>query len=346
MQKPEAVAIESITWGEEFFVQLPSNSPQLPVAVRFVDQNYWKIFPFFFKQGIPFTEEDVESGIRTAVISETTARKIFGRIDVEGDYFSLNFNQYRVAGVVKDPSFAISRSYANVWVPYTLSPTVYDVWGPNQSMGANSVYLLAPSKGTVEDVKKEAGENVRKYATGFPEGDEFSLNGQPDRHWQSIFRFGSTGNPDFTVVVLIHLLILLILLIIPAVSLSGMIDSRMERRIAESGVRRAFGAPNRAILLQVLGENMLFTLLGGGVGLLFSYLIILIGRNRIMELGQMTVEVPVEGTSMAFTPGMLLNLPVFMMALLICILLNLLSATIPAWKASRKQIVYSLNSKQ
>ncbi|MCD8179068.1 MAG: FtsX-like permease family protein [Tannerellaceae bacterium] len=248
--------------------------------------------------------------------------------------------------MVKDPSYAISRTYANIWIPYTLSPDGQDAWDSNLSLGLNHVYLLASSKSSVAAVKKEAEENVRKFSATFPDGHTFSLNGQPDKHWQSIFRFYSNQTPDFTAVLLTHLLIFLILLTIPAISLSGMIDSRMERRLAECGVRRAFGAPNGVILRQIIGENMLFTLLGGVLGLLFSYIILLFARNRIMEMGQTFIDLPVEGTDITFTPGMLLNLPVFGITLVVCVLLNLLAATVPAWKASRKEIVYSLTSKQ
>ena len=53
-----------------------------------------------------------------------------------------------------------------------------------------------------------------------------------------------------------------------------MADSRMERRLAEMGIRRAFGAPVKTLMLQILSENFLFTLIGGFAGLLFSYLLL------------------------------------------------------------------------
>jgi putative ABC transport system permease protein len=89
---------------------------------------------------------------------------------------------------------------------------------------------------------------------------------------------------------------------------------------------------------------MLFTLLGGLVGLLFSYLLILVSSSWIMELGQRFVNMPPADTEVVFTPGMLLNLPVFGMALAVCLILNLLSAIIPAWKVSHQAIVHSLNT--
>ena len=65
-------------------------------------------------------------------------------------------------------------------------------------------------------------------------------------------------------------IILFILLLVPALNLSGITLSRMRRRMAELGVRRAFGATQGTILWQVLSENMVLTLLGGLLGLAMS----------------------------------------------------------------------------
>lgn len=119
----------------------------------------------------------------------------------------------------------------------------------------------------------------------------------------------------------------------------------MERRLAEMGVRRAFGARTGTLIWQILSENMLFTLLGGVLGLLFSYLILILGGNWLIMLGSNYVAPPPEGVDVVFTPSMLLNLHVFCIALGICLLLNVLSALIPAWRASRREIVYSLYNK-
>ena len=39
----------------------------------------------------------------------------------------------------------------------------------------------------------------------------------------------------------------------------------MKKRMEELGIRKAFGAQNRTLLLQILYENLLLTLLGGSI---------------------------------------------------------------------------------
>ena len=330
----------------ERYVQSVGSDNQWPVVVKYIDHNFWRVFPFRFVGGKPFTEADWRSGIYTAVITETLSRKVFGTIEAEGQYINLDFRPYRVAGVVKDASMITSSTYADMWIPFTLMPDYLREFGEENTVGPFAAYLLAPSATTkdIETVKREAQENVRKYNSSMPENVEFSISSQPDLYWQSLFRINKM-DVDFLRIGMIYGLIFLVLLLVPAINLSGMTDSRIERRLAELGVRRAYGAQNMQLLRQILYENMFFSFLGGITGLLGSYLFIIIGRSWIMQIGQNISFLPPEGTEVVLTPGMLLNVPVFLIALAICFLMNLLSAFVPAWRASKRDIVHSLNSK-
>jgi putative ABC transport system permease protein len=339
-----AEAVTALTKGSENYVQPDESKEQLPVVVEYVDTKFWTVFPLHFINGKPFTDADFRSAIPTAVIAESLAKWLFGATDVTGKQVSLDFRFFRVCGVVEDVSYITEQTYAQLWIPYTVNPQHKETFGNGGALGEMKAYILAPSSGDVERVRQEAIENISRYNQTLKDV-EFTVNGQPDYHWQSIFRSWSSDAPDFNKILLQYGLIFFILLLVPAVSLSGMTDSRMERRMAEMGVRRAFGAPVRILMGQIITENFLFTVLGGLIGLLSSWLLILLGRNWIMQLGQSFVNPPPEGTDVALTPSMLLNLPVFAIALGICFLLNLLSALIPAWQYSHREIVHSLNAK-
>lgn len=347
IKNAEAVGVVWKGWGkEENYVQTSVNNEQMPVTVKWVDDLFWKVFSFRFVEGKSFTQEDFQSGMKTAVISESMARKLFGKDQAVGQYVSLNYIPYRVCGVVKDVSFVTNTTYAQLWIPYTNIPHWNETFG-EKTLGDLNAYILAPSVSEVENIRNEALENIQRYNHSLGDKIEFIMNGQPDRYWQSLFRVSSREEVDFTKIIVQYCLIFFILLLVPAVSLSGMADSRMERRLTELGVRRAFGAPVGTLMKQILSENLLFTLVGGAVGLLFSYLFIILASDWIMQVGgRGFIEIPPEGTTVVFTPTMLLNFPVFGIALAVCFLLNLLTAFIPAWKASRKEIVYSLNPKQ
>ena len=54
----------------------------------------------------------------------------------------------------------------------------------------------------------------------------------------------------------------------------------MQQRISELGVRKAFGATRGVLIRQILNENLVLTLIGGVVGLVFSYLAV----RSVLEL--------------------------------------------------------------
>lgn len=78
------------------------------------------------------------------------------------------------------------------------------------------------------------------------------------------------SEPNVRELVMKYVIIVLVLLLIPAINMSGITQSQMRKRMAEIGVRKAFGATRSELLTQVLYENLLQTLLGGVLGL-FSH---------------------------------------------------------------------------
>ena len=345
LQNAEAVSAIYKPWGGSHYIQPAGSKEQIPVTVNYIDNDFWKVFSFRFLSGAPFTEADFQSGIHTVVISESTAKRYLGTVDAVGMYISLNFLQYRVCGVVKDVSFVTPVTYAQLWIPYTVNPE-YKMSFAEDLLGFFRLYILASSAGDIGKIKEEVLENLRKLNNTIPDNYELRLQGQPDRHWESTFRFWSNDFPDFNKILLQYSLIFLILLLVPGISLSSMIDSRMERRLPEMGIRRVFGSPVKNLMIQIFSENFLFTLLGGLAGLLFSYILILISSDWIMTIGQGLVTLPADGGTVVFTPEMLINIPVFLIALGVCFILNILAAFIPAWRASHKEIIHSLNAKQ
>ena len=79
----------------------------------------------------------------------------------------------------------------------------------------------------------------------------------------------------------------------------------------------------------ILGENLLITLAGGILGFLFSVAFAWVAADTLFTNHYFT------NTETGITPWMLLDGNVFLFALGFCFILNLLTASIPAWRASR-----------
>src|SRR5436305_13749957 len=68
----------------------------------------------------------------------------------------------------------------------------------------------------------------------------------------------------------IFIVLALLFMTLPALNLVTLNLSRILERAPEIGVRKAFGAPKRALIAQFVTENVFLTLLGGALGFVFT----------------------------------------------------------------------------
>lgn len=316
----------------------------LPAGVKMTadkietDEAFWKIFQFRFLDGKPFTGSDVQSGLPRVVIAASVARRLFGRTDVTGQHLELNHVDFRVCGVVADVSMLATDAYAQVWIPYTAGDAEANSWGYNL-MGPMRAVILAHSRTDFPAIRQEC-ERLRQKYNDAQDGVEVFYRGQPDTQFTHLYRTWSQ-EPDIQGVVLRYVVVILILLIVPAINLSSMTLSRMRKRMAEIGVRKAFGATANELMRQVFLENLLLTCLAGLLGLLLSYAATFVLNGFLF--GNSTNAYYSGETTL--TAGTLLSPWIFLVAFAFCLMMNLLSAGIPAWRASRMNIVESINGK-
>lgn len=329
------------------FVQPADRSGDFPVVVRLTDPGFFRIYSFRFLEGQAFTQSDLASGIRTAVITDGLARRLFGSAEgVVGRSFSLNYTDYRVCGVVRDASYLTPGSYSQVYLPYTVSDGYEKGKYGIPYLGAFSLTFLTKDDAQAKALHAEIEELVRKENLIHKDEWQLTIWEQPTSHLLSAFQSAASQEFDTWATVRYLLLVLLVLLLVPALNLSGMIASRMENRLVEMGVRKSFGAGRGRLLSQVMWENLLLTVLGGALGLVVAWLVLYVCREWVFTvLDAWPAAVP-EGTEVRVSGEMLFAPAVFLAALLLCVALNLLSALIPAWHSLRKPIVYSLNEKR
>ncbi|WP_072530767.1 ABC transporter permease [Bacteroides ilei] len=302
------------------------------------DEDFWQVFQFRFLDGKPFTAADLNSGLPRAVIAASVARRLFGRTDVSGQHIELNYVDFQVCGVVADVSMLATDSYAQVWIPYTAGDAEANSWGYNL-MGPMRAVILAHSRTDFPAIRQEC-ERLRQKYNDAQDGVEVFYRGQPDTQFTHLYRTWSQ-EPDIQGVVLRYVVVMLILLIVPAINLSSMTLSRMRKRMAEIGVRKAFGATANELMQQVFWENLLLTCVAGLLGLLLSYAATYLLNGFLF--GNSTNAYLSGETSL--TASALLSPWIFMAAFIFCLLMNLLSAGIPAWRASRMNIVEAINGK-
>lgn len=310
------------------------------IDLRQTDDVFWRIFDFAFIVGKPYDKAIFDAGQPMAVVTESVAHLLFGTTQAVGREFLLGHAPYRVCGVVKDVTTLATNAYGQVWVPFTSTDLILDTWDDNH-MGMMSVTLMAHSRSDFAAIRRECDRRRMEYNTLLSkDGYRLIYRNRPYDQEKAAAAFDVSAEPDLRTVRRQRIIIFVILLLVPAINLGSMTQSRLRQRIAEIGVRRAFGSTRLEMMGQIIAENLIVTLLAGTLGLLMSVAFAYLGNSVLFaqEFSD-TLNPPQVDASI------LLHTSTFLWALLFCFVMNLLSSGLPAWKASRVGIVNALSGR-
>lgn len=304
---------------------------------RPTDHNYFNIYQYNFLKGRPFSCEEFESGMKRVVISEKVARSCYGGAEeAMGQTLMINFEAYEVCGVVEDVSSLLRTSYADIWVPYS-SLKWYPWPGTEDTMGDFDVLLLKNPSNDYDKVVAEVEESFNRFNAGLSEG-KIELQSPVRTHL--IWAMGGLINIKDMGHLAINIgLILGILLLVPALNLSSITVSQMRNRISEIGIRKAYGAIRRDIINQIIIESMILTVIGGMIGVISSYALIKATTEMLLSSRFSDLS-----SSSYLSIDMVLSPVFFLYAIIFCLILNLMSALIPAWKASKITIINAIRT--
>ena len=296
-----------------------------------VDHEFWNIYDYKFISGTPFDKETIEAGINTAILTESAARRIFKEVDVAGREIDIDNIPYTVKGVVENQYPLLPDGNIDVFINF--SPK--NEKDKDNIFGHTNLRLLMKEGVDAEHIKKQVEKRYDDFNRELAkEGTRVQYHQQPYTAEEMTDSFGSNNDPNLKVRKRGKALVYIILLLLPAINLSSMTRSRLNSRVSEIGVRRAFGAKKTSIISQIFTENFILSLGGGLMGLFFSILFLLflsgyfITNYDIMTGGSLAI--------VSVTPVIwhIFDWATFFIAIGACLVLNILSATIPAWKAS------------
>lgn len=330
MKTPEYISAMNMYFSDSKTpVNVEGVADYIPFCIRSIDASFWKIFSFSFIEGSGFSEEDFKAGINNVVLSETTVKKLFKGEKALGKTIQIGFQNYKVTGIVKDVSPVFKYAGGDIWKPYTAHGN--NIFGIVVLLTAKDKKDFPKIIAEVRDLEKKFGIDHSPWML-YLKGPESQKVNTLDTYGSNIEEVEESLKIENRKMILIFL----ILLVIPALNLSGFSLSIIKKRTAEIGIRKAFGAKRYVILIQVLYENMITSLIGGFLGLIFSYVAVIWLRDWLLK-------VP-EGSSIPVNT--MISTSVFIAVFTACLLLNLLSAGLSAYRASRMSIVNSLNQNE
>ncbi|MDE6368531.1 MAG: ABC transporter permease [Muribaculaceae bacterium] len=319
----------------------PGRKSSFDIVMRLADPAYFNIINYEFLSGAPFSQEEFDAGSQKAVISDRVANKLgLTPEQALGQSVNIGFVDYEICGVFREGRAINNLSYVQAVAPYTSNPNSLFSYPGCDVAGILSVLILSNDEVAVRD---EINEYFRKYASAEMEGRKINTFNQPRTALKSALSINPEFEVDLTQIFRQNFLILLTLLIVPALNLSGMIASRMDSRMGELGIRKSFGASRGTLLSQVLWENLWLTIIGGLLGLALTWIILSTNMaSSFVAILPMANLLNDPSITVRFTADMLFAPAIFGFTFLFCVLLNILSALIPAYGALRRPIVTSL----
>ena len=328
----------------------------IETITNYTNADFFKIYEYDFLEGRPLTEQDVENHENVCVVSYDFAEQYFGRgVSAVGKTVETeNRNPVRVVGVVRGTSGLTPDSYIQVFKPYTLRVTAHS---GNPYCGSYSIVLtvkdnkqLIALKRELDNIAARLTQSGEIHTSWMEEGATRTVqltNAMETHPMHTLRNECSNGSllEDVSIwqVAKHYAGLLFILLFVPALNLCGIVAGRMERRSAEMAVRKTFGARRSTLLWQVVMENLVLTTIGGIIGLVAAWLAIY--AFRVDLLGMFFDSTAVSSSSIV-TGEMLFAPLLFVSCFAAILVINLLSALLPAWLSLRKPIVESMMEKR
>ena len=275
-----------------------------------------------FLEGKPYTKQQIDNGEHVAVISEELKNSYFGDVaSVVGKYIEADNVKYRVAGVVKNVAITNIYVFADLYLPYTVSKANYK---DESFIGDYNAILLANSKDDLPKIKTEFDDIVSRIPLG---KDWDILIAHADSYLETFTRMAFGGNKQtnsgFGYFVLAATVLALLFLLLPTLNLVNINTSRILERSSEIGVRKAFGASSKTLVLQFVIENIILTLLGGAVSIVLSFIILqIINNSELLQNTELTI-----------------NITVVVYAIIACLFFGFLSGVYPAWRMSKFRLL-------
>jgi putative ABC transport system permease protein len=320
LKTPVKVAISSGANGTNTYI----NNKKIAVYYKYTNADFWEVLDYDFMEGKAFTAQQVDNGEHVAVISADTKKKYFGDISsVTGKYIEADNVQYRVSGVVKNVPITMYMLYSDIYLPYTVSKTDNNT---KDYGGGYTGILLAASKEDVPKMQEEYEQMIKKLPTDSKDIDK--IYSHADSFIRGYVRTGNEEQSGITYALVAISIFVLLVMLLPTLNLVNINVTRIMERSSEIGVRKAFGASSKTLVYQFMIENLILTLLGGLIGIVFSIIILgIINSANLIDNLELS-----------------LNFTVLFVALLICLVFGLLSGVYPAWRMSKLNVVTALKA--
>lgn len=219
-------------------------------------------------KGRYFTKSEAQKASKVCVISEKSAKKLFGSTDVIGMPISYTFagitQDFTIVGIRRDNDSAMkgmvfTTADVEMEMPLSVLESVYGYYTEKFT----SFFIFADSTEYIQSIAKQSINIVEA---------RYNIRG---KNLVEIYDFASmldqvSGVLDY--VTIFVMLVAAISLIVGGIGVMNIMLVSVTERTKEIGIRKALGAKTGSILFQFLMEATIITLIGGFIGIVLGVL--------------------------------------------------------------------------
>jgi putative ABC transport system permease protein len=211
-------------------------------------------------EGLPFTEQDVETLSQVCLLGQTVAQKLFGDDDPVGKTIRIGTLPFQVIGVLESKGLSTYGQDQDDLILMPISTAQRKVKG-NEWL--DDIMCSAASPDVVHATQDQITRLLRQRHRLRPgQPDDFNIRSPEER-----LQAQEQASHTFTVMLAS---IASVSLLVGGIGIMNIMLVSVTERTREIGVRMAVGATERDVELQFLSEAVVLSLLGGATGVLFG----------------------------------------------------------------------------
>jgi len=226
----------------------------------FITIRSWKI-----ASGSMFTERDIRSVTKVAVIGQTVVDQLFPGEDPIGQTLRIRNIPFKVVGVLEPKGFNLFGQDQDdtIIVPYTSHMKRL-----SRQTNINSIMVQAVSSDAIDKVQQDITDVLSQRRKGK----------EPDFTVRNQVEFAQAATATSRTLTLLLAAIAGVSLLVGGIGIMNIMLVSVTERTREIGIRLAVGAHGRDVLLQFLIESVVLSTLGGILGILLG-----IGASRLVS---------------------------------------------------------------
>lgn len=296
-----------------------------------VSGNYFDVLRVTPMMGRAFApEEDKSPGSHAVVVISHSLweRRLGSDSQIVGKTIDLNGRAYNVIGVApssfKGSKFALSLDF---WVPMAMAEDLQRLTNLLNSRDSHWVNVVARLKPGVSldqasaNMSMIAGRLNQTYPNERASSTDAFVMTEVDGRFEDAAALMKSGAA-------IAMAIVGLVLLIACANVANLLLARAAARRKEIGIRLALGASRARLIRQLLTENVLLSVLGGGLGLMLAYWLtyLMQGFIPVLQYNVISDFFAIDSRALIFT-------------LVVSLLTGIVFGLAPAWHASKPELV-------